>query len=189
VKPTRHAMALALASLALVGAPAFAADKNAKADPPGFNQLDKDRDGYLTRAEAAGNPNLLKRFDEADRNKDGRLSRAEYLELMAARDFRALRAELANFIQPGSEDKSKEPKGFNDLDKNGDGKLSRAEAQASPELAPRFEETDDDHDGFVSRAEYLKTMAALDWERARRNLAELIRPDDKGSSSGSSAKK
>ena len=36
------------------------------------------------RAEAAGNPRLVQRFDQTDANKDGRLSRAEYLKVMAA---------------------------------------------------------------------------------------------------------
>jgi Ca2+-binding EF-hand superfamily protein len=44
----------------------------------GFNGLDKNSDGYLTRAEARGNPHLASNFKTADRNNDGRLSRVEY---------------------------------------------------------------------------------------------------------------
>jgi len=51
-----------------------------------FRVLDKNNDGYLTKAEAAGNPDLAKRFKEADTNKDGKLSRAEYLKVMAKID-------------------------------------------------------------------------------------------------------
>jgi Ca2+-binding EF-hand superfamily protein len=39
--------------------------------------LDKDRDGHVSRAEAAGVPTLAKVFDQFDRNRDGRLDRAE----------------------------------------------------------------------------------------------------------------
>ena len=51
-----------------------------------FRVMDKNNDGYLSRAEAAGNPDLAKRFAEADTNKDGKLSRMEYLKVMAKID-------------------------------------------------------------------------------------------------------
>lgn len=51
-----------------------------------FRVLDKNNDGYLSKAEAAGNPDLAKRFAEADDNKDGKLSRMEYLKVMAKID-------------------------------------------------------------------------------------------------------
>lgn len=43
-----------------------------------FNLLDVDGDGAVSLAEAAGNEDLVKRFDRADRDRDGKLSRAEY---------------------------------------------------------------------------------------------------------------
>jgi hypothetical protein len=43
---------------------------------PAFNELDKDHDGMLTKAECASVKNLD--FAKADTNKDGRLDRAEY---------------------------------------------------------------------------------------------------------------
>jgi Ca2+-binding EF-hand superfamily protein len=51
-----------------------------------FRVLDKNNDGYLSKAEAAGNADLAKRFAEADTNKDGKLSRMEYLKVMAKID-------------------------------------------------------------------------------------------------------
>jgi EF hand len=39
--------------------------------------LDKDNDGFVSRAEAAGVPGLAKEFDKFDRNRDGKLDRAE----------------------------------------------------------------------------------------------------------------
>src|SRR6185503_5677730 len=80
------------AALALAFGTAQAADKNAKHDSKpnvvekqqekggalnndtSFRVLDKNNDGYLSKAEAAGNPDLAKRFKEADDNNDGKLS-------------------------------------------------------------------------------------------------------------------
>jgi hypothetical protein len=42
--------------------------------------LDKDHDGFVSRAEAAGVPPLIKVFDKFDRNRDGKLDRLELEE-------------------------------------------------------------------------------------------------------------
>lgn len=72
------------------------ADKqaNAKSDDPGFNNLDKNHDGTLSRSEAARNPYLAKRFKEADRNGDGTLSRTEYLTVMTKKDLSSLKEKV-----------------------------------------------------------------------------------------------
>jgi len=102
---------LVAAALALAVGSANAADHKAKADSkasagatsdkigtdkndPGFNNLDKNHDGYLSRTEAAGNPALLKKFKEADRNHDGKLSRSEYLMTMTAQDARTAKQKV-----------------------------------------------------------------------------------------------
>ena len=96
------------AAIALAAGSAYAADKDktssksAKADKnviqkqeekggalnndTSFRVMDKNNDGYLSKAEAAGNPDLAKRFAEADGNHDGKLSRMEYLKIMAKID-------------------------------------------------------------------------------------------------------
>ena len=89
------------ASLALAVGSVQAADK----DAPGFNDLDKNDDGSLSRTEAAGNAKLAARFKEVDGDGDGKLSRAEYLKTMAAKDFRSLREKAADLIEP---DKAKD---------------------------------------------------------------------------------
>lgn len=61
-------------ALVSIGALAFASASYAAA--PAFNDLDKDHDGYLTRAEAASVEGLD--FAKADTNRDGKLDRAEY---------------------------------------------------------------------------------------------------------------
>src|SRR5215216_3219430 len=71
---------LVAAVLALAVGSVRAEDKIGKdANDPGFNALDKDNDGYISRAEAMGNTSLAKKFKQADKNGDGKLSRAEYL--------------------------------------------------------------------------------------------------------------
>jgi len=83
-KPFLVASALALA----FGAYA-ADDKQARAqDPePGFNALDANDDGKLTRAEAAKDKSLAAKWKEADRDNDGTLSRAEYLFVKGKKDI------------------------------------------------------------------------------------------------------
>lgn len=48
-----------------------------------FDKLDYDKDGKVSKAEAAGNPDLIIGFDRADRSKDGKLSPKEYDALLA----------------------------------------------------------------------------------------------------------
>ncbi len=82
------AMFLASA-LALAVSGAYAADDKqarAKDAEPGFNVLDKDNDGYVSRAEAAKDKDLVRKFKEADGNKDGKLSRTEYLMVKGKKD-------------------------------------------------------------------------------------------------------
>lgn len=92
------------AAIALAAGSAYAADKDktAKSDKgvvakqqekggalnndTSFRVMDKNNDGYLSKAEAAGNPDLAKRFKEADGDHDGKLSRMEYLKIMAKID-------------------------------------------------------------------------------------------------------
>jgi len=81
-----------LATLALVGT-AYAADNKpdkAQTKDPGFNVLDSNNDGYVSRTEARRNPELSKQFKQADRNNDGKLSRTEYLTVMTKSDLRKL---------------------------------------------------------------------------------------------------
>ena len=87
---------LAAAAMALACGAAFAADKDAKKQK-GFNEVDKNADGYITRAEAtaAGRKDLITRWKNADRNNDGKLSRVEYLELMAKDDAHKVKEKVS----------------------------------------------------------------------------------------------
>jgi len=106
------------AALALALGTAYAADKDKSAKPnvvekqqekggalnndTSFRVLDKNNDGYLSRAEASGNPDLAKRFKEADSNNDGKLSRMEYLKIMAKIDTHT----AANKVSKSTDSKS-----------------------------------------------------------------------------------
>ena len=108
---------LVAAALALAVGSVNAADK-AKADSkasagatsdkigtdkndPGFNNLDKNHDGYLSRTEAAASPTVSKRFKQADRNNDGKLSRSEYLMTMTAQDAATAKKKVENAMGHG----------------------------------------------------------------------------------------
>lgn len=48
-------------------------------DAAEFAKLDKNKDGYLDKAEATMEPKLLGKWAEADTNKDGKISKEEFL--------------------------------------------------------------------------------------------------------------
>jgi osmotically-inducible protein OsmY len=68
----------------------LAASAAVGAQPQQFSALDRNQDGYLSRLEAAADPEMAKRFAQFDADKDRRLSQAEYL---AAREDNAQRAQ------------------------------------------------------------------------------------------------
>ena len=68
----------------------------------GFNSLDKNGDGYLTRAEAKGDPYLASKFKAADRNNDGKLSRAEYRAVMTKNDVKTAKTRVAVNRKPST---------------------------------------------------------------------------------------
>ena len=105
-----RSITLGAAAFALAVGSAYAADNsskhNSKDKDPGFNALDKNHDGYLSRTEAAGNPKLAKQFKQADKNGDGKLSRAEYLAVMAKQDARSLKEKVAGKSKKDKEQSS-----------------------------------------------------------------------------------
>ena len=57
-----------------------------RSDDSGFAKLDKNKDGYISKAEAKGHQELSANFEKWDMNNDGRVNRAEYLAAMAKHD-------------------------------------------------------------------------------------------------------
>lgn len=89
---------LGVAICALTPGSAWAADKSAdeqsktniskamRSEGSTFAELDKNKDGYISKAEAAADPALARDFDKFDLNNDGKLNRAEYLAGRAKED-------------------------------------------------------------------------------------------------------
>ena len=101
---------LAAAAFALACGGAHAADANKEKENQahrGFNDMDKNADGKLTREEAAGNKDLLKRWKTLDKNNDGYLTRAEYLQEMAKKDWNTVKEKVGASTGSTSESKPK----------------------------------------------------------------------------------
>jgi len=60
-----------------------------------FKMLDLDGYGSISLAEAAGNREIVTRFDRADTNRDGKLSRAEYDAMWTAKPLPRRQARAA----------------------------------------------------------------------------------------------
>jgi hyperosmotically inducible periplasmic protein len=82
---TQHALTAALAAALGVTGAASAASQGETADPR-FNQLDTNRDGYLSREEAGKVRGFDKAFGEADENRDGKLDAAEFVKAQATHE-------------------------------------------------------------------------------------------------------
>ena len=112
-----------------------------------LQQLDTDKDGRISRAEAAARPRLAERFAEMDADRNGFLDKADRQARHAAR-------REAFFAK---------------ADANRDGKLTRAELDAAHEARraemearrkqhadARFARMDTNKDGAISREEMAK---------------------------------
>ena len=90
------ATTIILAAVGITIGLAYAADDRKE---PGFNALDKNNDGYLTRTEAVRDSDLTKKFKEVDKNGDGKLSRAEYLAVKGKQDLNTARNKVEKALQ------------------------------------------------------------------------------------------
>jgi Ca2+-binding EF-hand superfamily protein len=69
----------------------------------------------------------------------------------------AAQAQTTPPAQPQAESAEK---AFKRADANGDGKLSKAESARLPAIAERFEQVDQDKDGFLSMTEFMTALTA-----------------------------
>ncbi len=60
-----------------------------RSDESGFAKMDKNKDGYVSKAEAVNSKELTTNFVKWDMINDGKLNRAEYLAAMAKSDTSA----------------------------------------------------------------------------------------------------
>lgn len=89
---------LLIGALMMTSAAALAQSSSDTPLPPqraDFAQLDRNRDGYISKVEALGDAEMQKRFAAFDADKDGRLSEAEYA---AAKDDVAKRVLVDSAI-------------------------------------------------------------------------------------------
>jgi hyperosmotically inducible protein len=74
------------ASIVLLSATAWA--QKSPSGNTGFDGLDKNRDGYLSKEEVAGDKEMAKRFAKFDGNKDGRWTLDDYIKAHKDNDER-----------------------------------------------------------------------------------------------------
>ena|SRR5687767_9044823 len=91
------ATTIVLAAVGISIGLAYAADDRKR--EPGFNVLDKNNDGYLTRTEAVADSDIAKRFKEVDKNGDGKISRAEYLAVKTRQDASAVKNKVSKALE------------------------------------------------------------------------------------------
>ena len=145
---------LSVLALFIAGAAMAAGDKN---HGNGFDRLDADNDGFITRAEANSYRRLSEGFDAIDLNRDGQVSREE----MAARS-KARREERHAAAKQR----------WQAADADGNGEISMQEASESmPLLARHFQKIDVDGSGQLSHSEVRKSRSEHH-EHVRARFAE-----------------
>jgi Ca2+-binding EF-hand superfamily protein len=139
----------------------------------GFLRIDRDRDGFVTQAEADSYRTSIRgerrdrrqerreaRFDRLDRNRDGAISRDEFFasrdradRAERREDRRGRRAERRERRMERRADRGLRfgPRAFERMDSNRDGRVSLAEA--TEHRLRRFDRVDANRDGRISREE------------------------------------
>src|SRR5438105_8782432 len=86
----------------------------------------------------------------------------------------------------GAKAKDNDP-GFNAHDMNHDGIVSKSEAKANPYLYKKFATADSDHNGELSRTEYLAVMTKKDLGAVKDKVSHAFGSKESSSSAGGSS--
>ncbi len=116
----------------------------------GFNRLDANSDGKVSRRETRGAPRFIERFD---RNNDGFVERSEF---SGASRFRASGKARKMANRRKGNDGSAQRKLFDQFDRNKDGRLTPDEAPKR--VKSRFARIDVNGDGQLTRQELEAAM-------------------------------
>jgi EF hand len=137
-----------------LGAAVFACAASVLAQPAArstFDSLDTDRDGFVTRKEAARLPLLSEGFHIADRNRDGLLERPELEQAMSIHTA----PDAAATASAGATTAAAEPSPiFRRLDRNNDGYLDDSELTGDAASRWNWIASDRDGDGRFSPGEF-----------------------------------
>ncbi len=169
------AVALALTSAAAFAQVTQVAHEHATARI----QLDVNRDGVIDRAEATKAPKLAERFDKLDTNKDGKLGAGERPQMGGQHRRGAMRGGHARMMEADTDKdgrisraemqaaQAKMADHFEQMDVNKDGYLDRADMQArmTQQRTELFKGADSNHDGRVTRNEFIVEQGARSGER------------------------
>ena len=92
--------AMATAVAVAISAPLYAAPDTPATDQPNpvFQKLDTDRDGYISRDEAAKLRNFGRAFGEADDNRDGKLDGDEFVKAQSIYDRMRAKAYISDSV-------------------------------------------------------------------------------------------
>ncbi|GEM_PF-1013902 len=144
-----------ITAMVLIGLPALVLGQSAAAGPQkpnGFNALDTNHDGKISRQEAI--TGQTKRFHAMDTNGNGKISRSEFRHAMTQRygslaKMGPRRRRLIN---------KRINTWFNRLDKNGNGQISLSEYQNA--MSAYFDHLDHNNDGELEPDELKQALGS-----------------------------
>jgi Ca2+-binding EF-hand superfamily protein len=129
-----------------------------------FDRIDADRDGTISRAEAASSPRLTQKFDKLDQDRNGNLTKAELDQHMHDK-----RQEMHDRMEQK----------FKSADADGDGQLSSDEAKGMSHIAQNFAAIDANGDGLVSRDELRARGKEMHKDKMHKDHSGRDHPEDK----------
>lgn len=132
-----------------------AAEQIDKLGQGGFAQFDSDGNGGIAKVEAANDIFVANAMTAYDIDRNGELSESEFEQMtQGLQDEVTARKQAA---QDRAEDADSQLRDtFASIDRNDDQILAGHEADSSSGLAERFDETDENSDGFISEAEFAR---------------------------------